>query len=70
MSTAPAREKWLASLVRAGPRVAGGPWFVSLGGPGLPDVELGPYENASLAEDDARKLRAFLAAAVGAAPAG
>jgi hypothetical protein len=51
----------------ASPRVAvrckvpGGPWFVGLGGPRGPEVELGPYENPAIAREDATKLRQFLA---------
>jgi hypothetical protein len=68
MTAQPGGEEWAASLVRAGPKVAGGPWFVFLCGAGAVPVELGPYENPALAEADAGKLRQFLAAAVRAAP--
>ena len=37
-------------------------WHVTLGGDGLPEVVLGPYENPSIAEQDAAKIRGFLAA--------
>jgi hypothetical protein len=42
-------------------KVPGGPWFVKLGGLHGPEVELGPYENPAIANDDATKLRQFLA---------
>ena len=42
-------------------KVPGGPWFVGLGGPCGPEVELGPYENPAVAREDATKLRQFLA---------
>ena len=42
-------------------RVAGGPWIVLLRRPGVPDVELGSYENPAVAREDAAKLRQFLA---------
>lgn len=42
-------------------KVPGGPWFVGLGGPDGPEVELGPYENPAVAREDATKLRQFLA---------
>ena len=54
----------------AGPRVTvrckvpGGPWFVGLGGPRAPEVELGPYENPAIAREDATKLRQFLASII------
>lgn len=41
-------------------RVAGGPWFVGLGGLHVPEIELGPYENPAIAREDATKLRQFL----------
>ncbi len=59
-----------ASRTTAGPpsprvtvrcKVPGGPWFVGLGGPGGPEVELGPYENPAVAREDATKLRQILA---------
>lgn len=37
-------------------------WHITLGGDGLPEVVLGPYENPSLAEQDAAKIRTFLEA--------
>jgi len=37
-------------------------WHVTLGGDGLSEVVLGPYENPSIAEQDAAKIRTFLAA--------
>jgi hypothetical protein len=37
-------------------------WHVTLGGDGLPEVVLGPYENPASAEKDAAKIRSFLAA--------
>jgi hypothetical protein len=41
-------------------RVLGGPWYVVLGGLGVPDVEFGPYENPAVAREDAARLRRFL----------
>jgi hypothetical protein len=37
-------------------------WHVTLGGDGLPEVVLGPYKNPAAAEQDAAKIRTFLAA--------
>ena len=41
-------------------KVPGGPWFVGLGGLGVPEVELGAYENPAVAREDAARLRQFL----------
>ena len=49
-------------LVNADAKEPGGSWHVTLGGNGLPEVVLGPYENPATAEQDAAKIRAFLAA--------
>lgn len=50
------------NLVKVDAPEPGAPWHVTLGGTGLPEVVLGPYENPATAEQDAAKIRAFLAA--------
>ena len=45
-------------------KMPGGPWFVGLGGRCGPEVQLGPYENPAIAQEDAAKLRQFLAAMI------
>lgn len=49
-------------LVKVDAKEPGAPWHVTLGGEGLPEVVLGPYENPATAEQDAAKIRGFLAA--------
>ncbi len=49
-------------LVAAAPRPDGGPWYVELAPVGTAAVRLGPYDNPSLARDDARRLADYLAA--------
>ena len=50
------------NLVKADAQVPGAPWHVTLGGDGLPQVILGPYKNPAIAQEDAAKIREFLAA--------
>lgn len=50
------------NLVKVDSKEPGGAWHITLGSDGLPGVELGPYENPSTAEQDAAKIRTFLAA--------
>ena len=40
----------------------GAPSTIFIGGGDLPEAKIGPYANPSLAENDAKDLRAFLAA--------
>jgi hypothetical protein len=49
--------------VNALSKVPGGPWFVALTSVSG-HVWLGPYENRAIAQEDAGKLRGFLAAAI------
>jgi hypothetical protein len=56
MKTAP------ENLVKSDAKEPGAPWHVTLGGNGLPEVVLGPYGNPAIAQEDAAKIRVFLAA--------
>jgi hypothetical protein len=49
-------------LVKVDAKEPGGSWHITLGGEGLPEVVLGPYENPATAQQDAAKIKAFLAA--------
>ena len=49
-------------LVKVDAKEAGGAWHVTLGGDGLPEVVLGPYENPAIAQEYAAKIREFLVA--------
>jgi hypothetical protein len=64
MSAISSPEERARALVIARSRVPGGPWFVELRELVQPAVCLGPYQNPALAEDDARKVRAFVAAVI------
>ncbi|MBV9122245.1 MAG: hypothetical protein JO112_02655 [Planctomycetes bacterium] len=54
-------EQRAEALVGAGSKIPGGPWFVELKELVQPSIFLGPYENPSLAQEDARKLQHYLA---------
>src|SRR5207302_1422202 len=57
-------EERARSLVGAGCKVPGGPWFVELKELLHPPLFLGPYRNPSGAREDADRIRQFLAAAL------
>jgi hypothetical protein len=65
MSEVTAAERRVETLVRVRTRQPGGPWFVELVGVSDEPVSLGPYDNPSVARDDARKIRNYLAALLG-----
>ena len=58
----------IVDLVKVNAREPGAPWFVTLAGDGLPRVDLGPYASQVIAEQDATRLREFLAALVDVLP--
>jgi hypothetical protein len=60
-------EEWAATLVSAVCDVPGGPWFVSLGVVVDPPVQLGPYQNPAVAQEDTVKVRKYLVAVLQAA---
>jgi hypothetical protein len=62
MSATPSPEERVHALVVARSKEPGGPWFVELRELLQPAVYLGPYQNPSIAQDDARRVREFLAA--------
>jgi hypothetical protein len=64
MSETLSPEERAQALVIARSKVPGGPWFVELRELLQPAFCLGPYQNPSIAEDDARKVREFLAAVI------
>ena len=61
MSQAPSPEERAQALVNAVSKVPGGPWFVELPELVEPAVLIGPYENPSLAHEEAEKIRKYLA---------
>ena len=50
----------LDELVKAQPRVPGGPWFVELAHANGDSVRLGPYSNPSMAQIEAKRVRDWL----------
>jgi hypothetical protein len=64
MSTPPSPEQRAEALVAAECRRPGGAWFVRLGELLEAPVLLGPYENPTLAREDAARLRQYLAAVI------
>jgi hypothetical protein len=64
MSATVTAEERAKALVEAGPKEAGGFWFVRLKELVSPEVLLGPYENPALAKEDAKRVRAFVAAVI------
>jgi hypothetical protein len=57
-------EDLAASLVTVDRKQSGGPLFINLKAPGHPTVCIGPYANPSVAAEEARSIRRFLAAAI------
>ena len=64
MSEAISPEQRAEALVTVGPREPGGFWFVRLQEVVNPAVLLGPYENPSLAKEEAARVRTFVAAVI------
>jgi hypothetical protein len=64
MSEIPSPEARAGALVIARSKIPGGPWFVELRELVEPAICLGPYQNPSIAQEDAGKVRAFLAAVI------
>jgi len=64
MNEAPSPEKRAQALVVARSNVPGGPWFVELRELLPLTVCLGPYQNPSIAQEDAQRIREFIAAVI------
>ena len=67
MNGATTPEQRARALVGVAAKVRGGPWFVQLRELADPPVWLGPYPNKSVAQEDAERVQAFLAAVIRAA---
>ena len=62
MSATPTPEERAQALVTVGRKVPGGDWFVQLGELLEETVYVGPYLNKAVAEEDAVRIRRYLAA--------
>jgi hypothetical protein len=62
MSQPPSPEDRVEALVGVGRKVLGGPWFIQLRKCLEAPVHLGPYPNADVAREEAKRIKQYLAA--------